>query len=431
MAKRFNKYIIFTVTVILFLHTAFIFAEPEIHSPAAVLIEYESGDILYDKNMDEPMYPASTTKIMTALLVLENLDLNKTITVPEDMGPAEGSAMYLLPGETFTVEELLEGLLIRSANDAAVLFAREIAGDVKSFAKMMNERAKEIGCTNTHFVNPNGLPDPEHTISPHDLALIAREAMHNDKFRELVKTPYIQIHATEQTPEIRYFRNTNKFLWCKNKTMNYGGKEIPIKYDVVDGIKTGYTEDAGSCLVSSGEKNGIRVIAVVLKDTPDTLYLDSRKLLDYGFDNFTSVNLIKAGDTIGKKDVPDTVQNTLEFYVKDGYSYIKNKKSKDEIKTETVLNDLNLPVTKDSIVGFLNIKKGDEILSSLPLYSKYDLESIYSFKNFKVMAEKYKYWVVIGIAALIILIALITFLFKKINSKYQRSKRYKHYKHLK
>ena len=309
--------------VIIFFNTVFLH---DIHAVAtntpslglncstAVLIEEETGKILYEKQKDVPVYPASTTKIMTALLTLEHLDLNQKITVPEDMGPADGSAMYLLPGETFTVEELLQGLLVKSANDAAILLAKNISGSVEEFSNLMNQRAQEIGCQNTHFVNPNGLHDPNHTTSAYDLALIAREAMKNPKFRELVSTDFVQIHATEQTPEIRYFRNTNKFLWSK-QTIDYKGISTPIKYDVIDGIKTGYTPEAGKCLVSSGEKNSIRLIAVVMKNQGLEVYANSRKLLDYGFQNFTKKKIFTANEVAGTTFILDSLEKNIYFYL--------------------------------------------------------------------------------------------------------------------
>ena len=313
--------------------------EPDISAEAAILIEIDSGEILYEKNANAPMYPASTTKIMTALLALEHLNLEDKITVPEDMGPADGSAMYLLPGEVFTVRELLDGLLVKSANDAAVLLARTISGDIQSFATLMNQRAKDIGCTNTSFANPNGLHDPSHTISAHDMALIAREAMKNATFRELVSQVNVTLDETPQTPEKRYFRNTNRFLWSTSKII-YNNEYIPIKYEVVDGIKTGYTEEAGNCLVSSGEKNDIRVISVVFKASGYDVYRDSRLLLDYGFDNFEKKTLIKKDTVLGSQPINYSSQGSLEYGTKEDFVVPYLKSSLPVYNTKIMLNDL-------------------------------------------------------------------------------------------
>ena len=355
--------------------------EPDISAEAAILIEIDSGEILYEKNANAPMYPASTTKIMTALLALEHLDLEDKITVPEDMGLADGSAMYLLPGEVFTVRELLDGLLVKSANDAAVLLARTISGDIQSFATLMNQRAKDIGCTNTSFANPNGLHDPSHTISAHDMALIAREAMKNATFRELVSQVNVTLDETPQTPEKRYFRNTNRFLWSTSKII-YNNEYIPIKYEVVDGIKTGYTEEAGNCLVSSGEKNDIRVISVVFKASGYDVYRDSRLLLDYGFDNFEKKTLIKKDTVLGSQPINYSSQGSLEYGTKEDFVIPYLKSSLPVYNTKIMLNDLKLPISKGDIVGKLVISN-DKSTNELTLFALNNVESIFNLNFIK------------------------------------------------
>ena len=355
--------------------------EPDISAEAAILIEIDSGEILYEKNANAPMYPASTTKIMTALLTLEHLNLEDKITVPEDMGPADGSAMYLLPGEVFTVRELLDGLLVKSANDAAVLLARTISGDIQSFATLMNQRAKDIGCTNTSFANPNGLHDPSHTISAHDMALIAREAMKNATFRELVSQVNVTLDETPQTPEKRYFRNTNRFLWSTSKII-YNNEYIPIKYEVVDGIKTGYTGEAGNCLVSSGKKNDIRVISVVFKASGYDVYRDSRLLLDYGFDNFEKKTLIKKDTVLGSQPINYSSQGSLEYGTKEDFVVPYLKSSLPVYNTKIMLNDLKLPISKGDIVGKLVISN-DKSTNELTLFALNNVESIFNLNFIK------------------------------------------------
>lgn len=355
--------------------------EPDISAEAAILIEIDSGEILYEKNANAPMYPASTTKIMTALLALEHLNLEDKITVPEDMGPADGSAMYLLPGEVFTVRELLDGLLVKSANDAAVLLARTISGDIQSFATLMNQRAKDIGCTNTSFVNPNGLHDPSHTISAHDMALIAREAMKNATFRELVSQVNVTLDETPKTPEKRYFRNTNRFLWSTSKII-YNNEYIPIKYEVVDGIKTGYTGEAGNCLVSSGKKNNIRVISVVFKASGYDVYRDSRLLLDYGFDNFEKKTLIKKDTVLGSQPINYSSQGSLEYGTNEDFVIPYLKASLPVYNTKIMLNDLKLPISKGDIVGKLVISN-DKSTNELTLFALNNVESIFNLNFIK------------------------------------------------
>ena len=398
-------------------------SEPVISSESAVLIEIESGEILYEKNSDRPMFPASTTKIMTALLTLENLNLSDKITVPEDMGPADGSAMYLLPGETFSVRELLDGLLVKSANDAAVLLARTISGDTDKFAILMNQRAKEIGCKNTHFANPNGLHNPNHTISAYDMALIAREAMKNEILKSIVSQVNVTLNETAQTPEKRYFRNTNRFLWSESKII-LNNEYIPIKYDVVDGIKTGYTGEAGNCLVSSGEKNGIRVISVIFKSQGYEVYRDSRILLDYGFDNFEKKALISKNTVLGTHPIKYSAQGSLEYGTKDDYiiPYIKSKLP--VYNTKIVINDIDLPIVKDDLVGKIIISN-DKVTKELNLYAMNHVESVFSLSNIKNILinsinSDFKY-VLYGIVS--ISLAFVGFRFYIYSKKRKRLKR--------
>ncbi|MGO0861968.1 D-alanyl-D-alanine carboxypeptidase family protein, partial [Clostridioides difficile] len=241
--------------------------EPAIVAKHAVLMDYETGKILYNKSGDSKLYPASTTKAWTACLVLKKVkDLNQVIEI-KNLPQIEGSSMYLKEGEAFTVRQLLNALLIHSSNDAAFVLARYVGGgDVQKFVDLMNSEAKDIGATGTHFNNPHGLPDPNHYTTAHDMALMAREAMNNDVFRQIVKTKSLKFEATKAYPYERYFVNTNKFLTSHDK-ITYKGQSIDIKYDIVDGIKTGYTDAAGKCLLSSAVKDGRRVIAAVFNST--------------------------------------------------------------------------------------------------------------------------------------------------------------------
>lgn len=371
--KRYFLFALIFITVINPIYATNTSSQLEISAYGAVLIEYETGKILYSKNAEVPMYPASTTKILTALLTLENLDLNKVITVPEDMGPAEGSAMYLLPGESFTVRNLLDALMVKSANDAAVLLAREISGSVENFAELMNARAYEIGATKSNFKNPSGLPDEEHVTTPYDLALISREAMQNEVFREIVSQVNVTLDETTQTPEKRYFRNTNRFLWSSSKII-YENNYIPIKYEFVDGIKTGYTGAARNCLVSSGEKNGLRVISVVLRAEGFEVYRDSRILLDYGFDNFILRTLVQKDEVIGTKEYPRTIQGTLSYGTKYSIRDVFNKNEFPVYNTEIIINNFDFPVYKGDIVGKV-IVTGNDFIEEVDLIAFNDLES--------------------------------------------------------
>lgn len=336
-------------------------------------MDYETGQVLYEKEAKAPMYPASTTKMMTALLVLEHLDLDQVITVPEDMGMAEGSAMYLLPGESFTVSQLLDALLVKSANDAAILLAQTVAGDVPSFAALMNNRAREIGALDTHFTNPNGLHDPDHVTTAYDLALIGREAMANPVFRARVGQARLTLDETPQTPEKRYFRNTNHFLWS-SQLIDDGSGLAPIYDARVDGIKTGFTTPAGRCLVSSARQGGMRMIAVVLKSQGYEVYADSRKLLNYGLDNFSLLSIFKEGASLGFWEIPQAKEGLLSYGSSASLSYVYNHNlNPDPLLTRTTdlsyTLDEDNPILPGTPIGSMQVTYQDQTWS-MPLLAQ-------------------------------------------------------------
>ena len=213
-----------------------------ISAECAILYEAETGTVLYEKNPDRQMLIASTTKIMTALVALENSDCDDIVTIPSQCEGIEGSSMYLKAGEKLSLKTLLYGLLLESGNDAAVAIAIHTAGTVEKFAELMNARAQELGCTNTHFVNPNGLDADDHYSSARDLALIMAEAMNSKVFKQIVSTKTF-------TAEGRTFSNHNKLLWS---------------YEGMVGGKTGYTDEAGLCLASEAIVNGRKYIAITV-----------------------------------------------------------------------------------------------------------------------------------------------------------------------
>lgn len=253
---------------------------------AAVLIDAGSGVRLFEKDADKKMFPASTTKIMTGLLTVEALERNELtpeqeiVVTPEmfEPIPLDGTKMDLKDGEMLSIDSLLKGLMIPSGNDAALALAITISGSVDAFVEQMNQRAQELGCENTHFVNPHGLHDEDHYTTAADLAKIAQEAMKHDAFRNVVDIVHIKIHPSNVSKE-RYYINTNGLL----STMRYR----EYFYDKATGIKTGATKEAGNCLVSSAKDGIFETIAVVLngKEIKDS-HGDSIRLLDYGFQNF-------------------------------------------------------------------------------------------------------------------------------------------------
>ena len=263
------KYIVFLSLTFLILSTylttsfAASTSDITIYSPSCVLMEANSGKILYEKNSNQVRYPASTTKIMTAILVLENCELTDVATVSRNAIhsiPPDYVLCNIKEGEELTIEQLLNVLLIPSANDAAVVLAEHISGSVSKFSDLMNEKAKEIGCKNTHFVNPNGIHNKNHVSTAYDLALIGRYAMKNDTFRRIVKKTQYTLPATNKYSKTdRTFKTTNDLL-IKNTSKSKSNYYYP---DAI-GVKTGYTGDAGNCLVASAKRDNMEVISVVL-----------------------------------------------------------------------------------------------------------------------------------------------------------------------
>lgn len=246
---------------------------------AAVLLDTQSGRFLYEKSAKNPMLIASTTKMMTALVVIKNCKLDAVVTIKKEQTGIEGSSMYLKVDEKLTVRELLYGLLLSSGNDAAEALAVHCAGSIAQFARMMNEEARALGLTNTHFANPHGLNANEHYSCARDLALIAMEGLKNEDFRQIVSTKTINLAG-------RAMQNHNKLLW------NYQG---------AIGIKTGYTIKAGRCLVSAVERDGRVLVAVTLNDPDD--WKDHAAMYDIGFSQYNPRELCRQGDVIGSVSV--------------------------------------------------------------------------------------------------------------------------------
>lgn len=259
-----------------------------IYSDCIVMIEKETGDVLYERNAYEKMYPASTTKILSAIIVLENCDLDEIATVSSTAikaVPATYTTSNIQIGEQLRVEDLLYTMLIPSANDAANVLAEHVAGSITGFAELMNAKAQEIGCKNSHFMNPSGVHDENHYTTAYDLSLIARYAMNIEKFREIVSTTSYTLPSTEAYPkEDRTFTLSNSLLNPNFK--NY-------YYEYATGIKTGYTNPARDCLVASAKKDDVEFIIAVLGDgyidgVLREKYIDCKTLFDFAFDNYTA-----------------------------------------------------------------------------------------------------------------------------------------------
>ncbi|ADQ40771.1 Serine-type D-Ala-D-Ala carboxypeptidase [Caldicellulosiruptor acetigenus I77R1B] len=317
---------------------------PQISSKSAIAIEWVTRKILFEKNKDLKLPMASTTKIMTAILVLENCDVNKEIEIPPQAVGVPGSSMYLEKGEKLKIIDLLYGLMLSSGNDAAVALAIATAGDVKRFVNLMNKKAKELGLSNTVFSSPHGLEQGEHYTTAHDLAKLAAYAMRNPIFRQIVKTTEKEVPWTTR-PYNRILKNKNKMLRL---------------YPGAEGVKTGFTKKAGRCLVTSACRDDFRVICVVL-NAPN-MWNDTRKILDYCYSNFKVVKLLPGEIGYVK------VKNGKSDWVKVGTTYQRYWVVDLNClpKIEVLLQVAEAPIEKNKVVGRLNVYLKNE-KQSFPL----------------------------------------------------------------
>ena len=319
---------------------------PGIEAQAAVLMDVNTEAVLYSKNADTQLYPASITKILTTLLACENLNAKTNITVSENASTsvtAGDSSIYAAPGEEFTRDQALMAVMLQSANEMSVAVAEEVSGSVKKFAELMNWRAKLFGCKNTHFNNPNGLPDENHYTTASDMAKIAKSAWLNPLFRRYCTKRYYEIPPTNKFAEARQLLNHHKMM---------AGRDYA--YDGVLGGKTGYTDAAGATLITYAKRGNMTLVAVVMNSV-NGAWADTKSLLDYGFDNFECKKVKISKNPVPKKNLPseqyllNNCGNTYPFY------YTKNV-----YVTVPTGTDLSVLTKKQAIlsnaVGLLRLK---------------------------------------------------------------------------
>lgn len=339
-----------------------------ISAHSAVLIDSASGRVLYEHNAYEKLPMASTTKIMTGLLACESGKLDKTVKASAFASGTEGSSLWLKIGEKQTLENLTYGLMLKSGNDAAVAIAEYLGGSVDAFALLMNKRAREIGAVNTNFVNPNGLDAEGHYTTAYDLALIAREAMKNTKFSEIVSTKTYSIPMQGEKWN-RALKNHNKLLW------NYEG---------CNGVKTGYTKKCGRCLVSSAERDGLRLICVTLNAPND--WSDHRELLDYGFLNYKIENISKKGVKLTNFTYDKENKRSVGLTYGEDFSVAINDKEK--IRTEIEYKKISAPLKKGAEAGYLNIYQNDKLIKKVPLVTEKEIKKIGFFRELIIKIRK-------------------------------------------
>ena len=316
------------------------------------VMEVSTGRVLAEGNMEKRLSMASTTKIITAILAIENNDLDKIIEVPAEAVGIEGSSIYLKKGEHLSVRELLLGLMLRSGNDAAVALAVDTFGSSENYQKEANNFARRLGLENTSIVTPNGLHDDNHYTSAYDLAVISAYALKNQAFREIVGTKTATI-SNELGKGKRLLKNKNKML---------------AEYDGATGIKTGFTKKAGRCLVSSAKRGDMELVCVVL-GCPDW-FNESKRLLDEAFENYKMVELLPEHYHIGKVAVKNGDRAELNLIANRGFSYPLLAKEMPDIRIDTDLKkNIEAPVCKTDVLGKISVFNKNELIFSENIYS--------------------------------------------------------------
>jgi len=388
----------------------------DISCESAILIDAKTGQVLYEKNSHEKLHPASTTKILTGILTLENANLNDIVTIDEEVVYlTKGAHIALEAGEQLTVKNLLYALLIESANDAAFALAKHISGSVEEFAKLMNEKAKELGAEDSNFVNPNGLSVENHLTTAYDLSLIAKYAMQNETFREIVSNYTYTIPPTNKKSQERVLWSSNKLLYS-NDTITVDGKTVRIKYEGITGVKTGYTQEAGNCLVASAQRGNESLIAVALKS--NNIYSDIHKLLDYGFDNFEKVNIAPKDQFVDNIKVDNGTIPVVAGILGEELNRTIPVNSSDKISKKVTLNDeITAPLKKGDVLGKVEYFLEDKYLGSVNIVSTMDIEAIPSPTFFDRLLNNWYLVLIFGF----ILIRFILVLNKRKKRRKRRS----------
>ncbi len=402
-------------------------ALPEVQAEAAILIDGNSGEVLYSKNEHALLEPASTTKIITCLMALENLEMDQVLTGDADTAFVDGSKIFMLEGEQLTVEQVLNALMTVSANDAAIAVAKAVGGDIDSFAEKMTERAKQLGALNTTFKNPNGLHADGHLTTAYDLAMIAKGCLANSEFRKLCATYKYYIPATNMQDE-RYLYNTNRLIYDTVSTVQVNGVTRECFYEGAIGVKTGTTPEAGACLVAAAEREGTLLIPVVLKSTDMGRYSDCISLLDYGFNNYYGVNVAdKATEKLGTATVKHGAVREVELELASSiYVTLPKEASKDVLKTELKLYDAQrAPIEEGQALGEYLVYEGDDIIASTAAIAVNAVEdgtflSVFGIEN---KAAYIIFWTV-GILITLIFALVITYtVLKRRSLKRRRARR--------
>lgn len=378
----------------------------DITAPNLLLAETSTGKILYERNSDERIYPASLTKLMTAILVVENCELDEIVTVSDkavNSVPSGYVNANLQVGEELTVEDLLYVMLIPSANDAANALAEHVGGNIESFSSMMNTRAKELGCTGSNFTNPSGLHQEEHYTTTKDLFLISQKAVENSIIKKIIGTTIYSLPSTNKyTKETRTFTTTN-YMIRKSLTKYY--------CDYCIGAKTGYTGDAKNCVVEFAKKDGVEITAIVMGEDSKVKgqkFLDAKEMFECVFENYKIKELAKQNDKYETVRVINGTKDTnqLEVLYKNSVNILSKNNSEKEIETKVEYTNLKAPIQKGNVVGKL-IYEYDGITYETELIANSNVEESRALSNLiKII--------------LVMFIIYIIYNLKKSNKKYKK-----------
>ncbi len=439
-AKRFLSVFLLFVLLVSLTATPFAAAEeptlpedPDIQAKAALLMDANTGAIVYAKNEHQELYPASLTKIMTALLVVEAIDkgqlsLDQEITASSSIESldADGSTANIVPGEVMTVEQLLYCMLVVSANEACVILAEAVAGSVDAFVDQMNEKAQALGCENTHFVNPTGLHDSQHYTSAWDLYLITKEALTHEDFVRISDTGDITLPATN-LHEARSLHSTN-YLISVWRSRGYVNKNA-------HGIKTGSTTEAGHCLVSSAAKGSLSFISVILGCDRLTLedgeirtmsFYETNRLFQWGFDNFSYKTILSADEYPKEVAVSlSKIDHVTVHPAREVEVLMPNGLAAEDLERTLVLQDpVEAPVTEGQVLGTIELSYDSKLYASVDLLALNDVEAsrlLTFWRDVKLFFAKPAVKIAgIALAVLLVLVLLWKLIFGRRRYRYGR-----------
>lgn len=366
MKKLLGKLLILGAVLLTVLPLPVYAAVPETQAQAVLMADLETGNVLYTKNPDEKIYPASTTKLMTALLAIESCDMDEKVVATENASyglDAQSTRIYISAGETFTMRQLMDALLVVSANDAANTIAEHVSGSIDAFVARMNERAAELGATNTHFMNPSGMHEDEHYTTVRDLALIAKEVYQHEELRQIAQKSYYEIAPTNLFTETRIGRASNHLI---NEASG------SLYYPYATGLKTGFTEKAKYCLVATAEKDGMKLLTV-LAGCParEDSFSGAKSLFEYGFENFEQRILYHAGDEVTRVSIRGAGDiKEIPLVAAKEVSVLTLRGEADPKTTISTEERISAPIEAGAKLGKIEVDTGTEEIQTIDLVTK-------------------------------------------------------------